>query len=109
MERRRLGGGTAQAGPKLRQRGSMPTRTTPSTPPKVPYLSRKGAIEEHMGDRLLSITTQNIIRGALKSIFTKIIPHQTVVVRHYSHEKIALGPRNFIPNFLPPRDLNIPK
>ena len=82
MEKRRLGGSTTQAGPKLRQRGSMPTRVTPSAPPKVPYLSRIGAMEEQMGDRLLSITTQNTIRGALKSTFTKIIPGKTKVVSH---------------------------
>ena len=76
MERRILGGVIAQAGPKHRQRGSMPTRATPSTPPKVPYLNRIGAMEEHMGDRFLPITTKNTIRGALKSMFRKITSHK---------------------------------
>jgi len=50
----------AQTIPEFRQRGNMPIHASPHTPPKVPNLFGKGALEKKVRNSLFTYQNQGI-------------------------------------------------
>ena len=87
----------------------MPARASPHTPPEVPNLFGKGALEKKVRYSLFTIVAENTDGRPLEAVLTKIIPSKAMVVNQNLEEKVTLRPRKTIPNFLPPRDLHLTK
>ena len=66
--------------PKFRQRGNMPTRASPHTPPEVPNMFGKGALEKKVRYSLFTIVAENIDGRPLEAVLTKIIPSKATIV-----------------------------
>ena len=95
--------------PELKQGGDMPARAFPHTPPKVPNLFGKGALEKKVRYSLFTIVVENTDGSPLESLLAEIIPSKATIVNQNPKEKVTLRPRKTIPNFLPPRDLHLTK
>ena len=87
----------------------MLARAPPHTPPEMPNLFSKGALEKKVRNSLFTIVVENIDGRPLEAVLTKIIPSKATIVNQNPEEKVTLRPRKTIPNFLPPRDLHLTK